>query len=247
MSLTYYHYCDSNEINTSSNIFLGELAKKDWSADQILSLIIADLGTTNKDLAKSIKYSLSGALTENLRKEDEIADNDFVCLKQFVKANTYLPDANKAQDAMDVWGLLKSHNLNLHKQSCEKQLTLSYALLGNLDSADFKAKIANLIAVAPRLERFRLSTAGLDLAYSKMMEVNAVKENIMAPSALKNEVRKIVNERLLPHLENAAKAMPEIYQETLGVISETIEAVNAKAQTRKSIKMKAETEEIPAE
>ncbi len=247
MKLTYYHYCDSNEISTSTSILLGELAKKDWSADQILSRIITSLETENKDLIKSIKYSHSGALAENLRSEDEIADNDFVCFKQFVKANTYLPDAKKAQDAIDVWGLLRSNNLNLHKQSCEKQLTLSNSLLGNLDSEKFKAKIANLIAVAPRLEKFRQSTSGLELAYSKMMEVNAGKEDIMAPSALKNEVRRIVNESLLPHLENAAKAMPEIYQEILNVITETIEAVNAKARVRKIIRSKAETEEIPAE
>ncbi|WP_461630727.1 DUF6261 family protein [Labilibaculum euxinus] len=247
MTINYYHYCDSNEISTGTSVIVGELDKKDWSADQILSHIIADLGTTNKDLTRSIEYSLSGALAENLRKEDEIADNDFVCLKQFVKANTYLPNANLVQDAVDVWGLLKSHNLNLHKQSCEKQLALSKALLGNLDSAQFKAKIANLIAVSPRVEKFKQSTSDLETAYSKIMEANAVKENITAPSALKNEVRKIVNERLLPHLENAVKAMPEIYQEILGVITETIEAVNAKAQIRKSIRSKAAAEEIPAE
>jgi hypothetical protein len=247
MTITYYHYCDSNEISTGTSIILGELEKKDWSADQILSHIIGLLKAENEDLTHSIKHTLGNVLAENVRVEDEIADNDFVCCKQFVKANTYLPDAKKAKDALDVWELFKSHNLNLHKQSYEKQLTLSKSLLGNLDSDKFMSKIDHLIGVSARLEKFKKSTYALDLAYSEMMEANAGKEDVMAPSSLKNVVRKIVNESLLPHLENAAKAMPESYQEILGVISETIEAVNLKAHTRKTIRSKAEIEEIPAD
>lgn len=243
MTTRFYHYCDSNEISTGTNSILGDLDKKDWSADQILVHIIADLKTKNEDLTHSIKQSRGDVLIENVRLEDELADNDFVCFKQFVKANTYLPDAIIAKDALDVWELIKSHNLNLHRKSCEKQLTLSKSLLSNLDGEKFKAKVANLIGVSDRLETFSQSTSALELAYSKMMEVNAGKEDLTAPSSLKNEVRKMVNERLLPHLENAVKAMPESYQEILTIISKTIAAVNGKSHTRKTIRSKAETRE----
>lgn len=247
MTITYYHYCDSNEISTGTSTIIGELEKNDWSADQILTHIIGSLKSENEDLIHSIKQTHGNVLAENLRIEDGIADTDFVCLKQFVKANTYLPDAEKAQNALAVWGLFKSHNLNLHKQSCEKQLALSKSLLSNLDSEKFKPKVASLVGVEASLENFKRSTYSLELAYSKMMEANAGKEDVTAPSALKNAVKKIVNENLLPHLENAAKAMPENYQEVLDVICETIEAVNGKAHTRKTIRSKAETEKIPEE
>ncbi len=247
MKKTIFHYCDSNEINTAAFAILKEMAKLDWTADQILSFILTELISKNLELTESIEQTLGDVLKENLRNENEIADKDFVALKMFIRANMSLPDASKSADAKDVWEMMKSHNRDLHNLSYERQLALSKSLLSNLDNEKFKPKVENLIGVPERVEAYKLSTTVMEVSYSKVMEINAQEIEVVAPSTLKNDVRKVINNQLLPHLENAANALPEIYQATYKVICQIVEEVNTKAHTRKTINSKTEPEESISE
>ncbi len=247
MKTTIFHYCDSNEINTAAFTILNEMAKLDWSTDQILDFILKDLKNRNLELTKSIEQTLGDVLKENLRSEDEAADKDFVALKGFIRANLNLRDVNKSKDAKDIWVMVKSHNLDLHNLSCERQLALSKSLLSNLNNETFKPKVENLIGVAERVEAYKLSTNILEVAYSKVIEINAQEIEVVAPSTLKKEVRKLINNQLLPHLKNAANAIPEVYQATYKVICQIVDEVNTKAHTRKTINSKTEPEESISE
>lgn len=247
MAESIYYYCNSKEVNTVTSIAVDELDKTDWSADLILSKILSDLKVENGALEQSIAFTLGDILAENVRAEDKIADDDFMCLKQFVKANIYMPDTLKSKNAEDVWELLKSHNLQLDKLSHEAQISLSKSLLINLNNSTFKPKVDSLIEVPNRVTKFEESTTSLELAFKKLTETRASKEEHVAPSILKKKVREIVNEKLMPYLEGAADALPEKYAESLKVISERIEETNIKARTRKTKNTKDEIEETVAE
>jgi len=242
MDKTILRYCDSNETDTLAGSLIFDLDKTDWTSDVILSNIINNLKTEATVLSNSIEYTRGNVLSENLRAENKIADDDFVCFKQFVKANTYLPDAKQSQDALDIWELISSHDVMLHKLSYEKQIALSKSLLSNLASEKFKPKVDGLIGVADRLEKFSSSSVSLEAAYTKEPKANTPEVEVIAPSVQKNTVHKIINKQLIPYLENAARAVPEQYQEIYQLVCAHLQSVNTKARARKTRNSSDESE-----
>lgn len=238
MAESVFYYCDSKEINTIASVATSELEKGDWSADFILSMILNELKQENELLSQSIAHVHGDILAENVRKEDKIADDDFKCLKQFVKANMYMPDEEIAKCAEDVYELIKSHNLQLNKLNYEMQISMSKALLQNLNNETFKPKVDKLLSVSDRVVKFEASTNALTDAFKKLSENNANKVDYIAPSIQKNKVREIINEKLIPHLEGAAAALPEKYAASFKIICERIEETNSKVRARKTRNLK---------
>jgi hypothetical protein len=226
--------CNSNEIDTLASGLLTEAGKLDLASDLIITNVINELKVETDELKAGIEHTRGDVLRENLKKENLIADDDFVCYKQFVKANTFRSEADKAQDAMDLWELTVSHDLFLHKKSMEKQISLSNSLLANLESDKFKTKIDGLFGVAESIAKFKTSTASLEKSYQKVNETNASEVEVIAPSIQKNTVCKIINENLLPYLETSSKAIPEPYEKLFKKACEMIENINSKARARKT-------------
>ncbi|MPQ45921.1 hypothetical protein GCQ56_02765 [Marinifilum sp. N1E240] len=244
MDKSILSYCDSNEIETLASYILTELNSKNWSSDLIISNIIKELTTEKESLNFAIQQTCQDVLKENLRVENEIANDDFVCYKKFVKANTYLPDKEMAKDAMDLWELTSSHDLMLHKLSFERQISLSNTLLANLQSDKFKSKTDRLIGIAERINKFSESTAKLEDAYSKINKHNSKTRSVITPSIQKNTVRKIINENLIPHLENSSIVFPKVYEETFNNICEEIDNLNIKVRRRKTLKLDEDLQSI---
>lgn len=237
---------NSSEIETLSTGILSEIAKVDLSKDLMISSIISELGTETTELSLGIEQTRGNVLKENLNAENKIADDAFVCYKQFVKANTYLPDDSLAQDAADIWELTESHNLQLHRQAYEKQISLSKSLLSNLASDKFKDKVAGLIGVPDRVQKLSESATSLEIAYNKVNELNSNDTSYIAPSTQKNTVRKIINENLIPYLETSSKVMPETYTSLYNMACEAIGSLNIKIRARKTRNTK-DIEETVAE
>jgi len=234
MDKSILSYCDSNEIETLAIDILNNLNSKNWSSDNVIGNIITELTTEKERLSLAIQQTCGDVLKENLRVENEIADDDFVCYKQFVEANTYLPNKDMAKDAMDLLELTSSHDLMLHKLSCEKQISLSNSLLKNLNSEQFKSKADRLIGVRERINKFSDSIASLESTYLKITKSTRRELEIIAPSIQKNTVRKIINDTLVPHLSNAANVLPEQYEESFNMVCEAIDSLNIKVRVRKT-------------
>ena len=244
MDKSILSYCDSREIETLANEILIDLCNIDWSSDLIIRRIITELTTEKEILSVATQQSTDDTLKENLRAKNKIADDDFVCFKQFVEANTHSPNKKLALDAMDLWELTCSHELMLHKLSYERLISLNNALLTNLSSDKFKSKINRLIGVAERINKFSESTAKLESAYSKWSKRNSDATEMIAPSIQKNTVRKIINDSLVPHLENASNALPEQYEEIFNTVCEAIDSLNIKVRIRKTQKINQNLFEI---
>ena len=236
MEKTVLRDSNSNETETLANGLIKELNKVDLSADVMISKVLADLTSENSVLTQGIEKTNGDVLRENLHEENETADADFVCLKQFVKANIYLPNAKQAQDAEDVWELISSHNLELHNLSYEKQISLSNSLLSNLASDKFKAKVKRLVGVSDRVQKLAKSSESLKTAYDKVIELESKKLSIIPPSTQKHEVRKIINENLIPYLQTSSKVFPETYEPLYKMACEAIGKLNMKVRTRKTRK-----------
>lgn len=241
------HYsCDSAEVSNTTGAIRSKFAENDWSADLILSKILADIAVEHPILEQAIKGVHGNTLRANVRAEDEKAGKDYICLKNFIKANLSVPEAETREAAIEAWKLIVSHNPKLDKQNYARQIELSNSLLANLKSSNFKPLVGLLIGVPERVDKFTASTASLESAYKKLATAKSEELDLPAPSAQKDKLRNIINNRLMTYMEGAVDALPETYEATYKVICESIEINNEKARTRQSLKesqKEKETEE----
>jgi len=227
-------YSDAKEINSIALIVLHEIGKKDWSTDAFIHVIATNLKDQNNALSLSIGTVRSSDFTRRLAIRDEIFDKDFVCFKQFVLANTYSQDKPVAEDASWIWKIIVAHDQTLYKTGYERQISSIESLFSELDKAPVLARVSNLVGVADCLIKLKGSAESLKVLYRKSKEDDAAKAQLIPPSIQKNAVRDILNNDLLPYMEIASKAKPEMYKATADVIFAYVESINIKVRARKT-------------
>lgn len=241
-------YSDAKEINSIALNALHEIDKKDWNADAFIHVIATNLKKQNNALSLSIGTVRSSDFTHRLSIRDEIFDKDLVCFKQFVLANTYTQDKSVSDDANWIWKIIVAHDQNLYQTGYEKQISSSESLFAELDKVPVKARVSNLVGVADCLLKLKTSAESLKALYRKSKEDDAAKAELIPPSIQKNAVRDILNNDLLPYMEIASKANPEVYKATADVIFAYVESINIKVKARKTrSENQEETENLPEE
>ena len=234
MTEKIYHYCTTNEVSTIVTNLLIAFDKEDWSSDAALTSLLNILRKENEVLTKGLKLVKGSVSSKDLQEMDEFADKSFVCVKQFLWANTYELDDKKAEDAREVWNVFDKHDLNMHRKSYEYQMAMSKALIENLAEPELKRKMGSLTGVENRFSKFVSASEALRLSFLEAQKNAAEVEKVVAPSVQKRMVRKIVNEQLLTYLDGVVIALPEKYAPILEICAEHIEGANTKARSRKT-------------
>ncbi|PXY02717.1 hypothetical protein DF185_01080 [Marinifilum breve] len=234
MSTSIYFYCNGDEVNSIGKTIETESEKIDTSEDPIFTQIIAEEKQERSVLENSIKYNKRGSVSKELKELDDIFDNDFTCLKGFIIANRNMTSEEIANDANEIWDLMGKYNRQLHNLSLEGQFTNANILFSKLEEPVMKAKIDKMIGVSDCLVKAKASLNNAELCYEELNAQESQIEEVIAPSSQKNILRNIINEKLLPHLNNWNMVQPDKYGALLDAIERRIEEVNAKARARKT-------------
>jgi len=243
-----YHYCTNQEVYVLTGNILAAFAKEDWSSDAVLTKLIAVLTEENETFGKILSTSDSSENSRTLKELDSIADQAFVCTKQFLWANTFDLDENKAEDATRLWkDVFDKYDLQLHRRSYENQMGLSQNLIDHLKDADLRAIMDGLTGVSPRFDLFVTSSNNFRNKYQEIAEQEAAMEEMASPSTQRSVVRKIINDQLLTYMGGVVMAMPEKYDEIARVLEDYIQTTNTKARTRKTLSENQEEPEVEAQ
>jgi predicted DNA binding CopG/RHH family protein len=234
MSTTIYYYCSGDEINSIGKTIEAENAKIDTSEDALLTQIIAEVKQERLVLENSIKYSKRGSINIRLKELDDIFDHDFACMKGFITANKNMDNEEIAASANEIWDLMGKYNHQLHKLSFEGQFTNANILFSKLEEPVMKAKLRKLVGVNDCFVKAKASLKDAELCYEELNAKESQIQDVIAPSSQKNILRNIINEKLLPHLNNWNMVQPDKYDVLLDAIKRRIEEVNAKARARKT-------------
>lgn len=228
------HYCTANEVSSTVTNLLIAFAMGDWSSDAVLTTLLGSLGTENVVLTKGLQLTKASIYSKDLHEMDELADKAFVCVKKFLWANTYELDDNKAKAARELWKVFDIHDMNMHRKSYKSQMIISKLLIVNLNEPELKRKMAGLIGVEKRFNKFVKISGSLRIQFLETQNTVTGVEKVIAPSAQRRVVRKIVNEQLLPYLDAVVIAFPEKYAAICALIDEHIVITNIKARSRKA-------------
>ncbi len=247
MSTTVYYYCSGDEINSIGKTIETESEKVDASED---ALLVQILGKSKKErlvLETSIKYSKRGSVSKELKDLDNIFDHDFTCMKGFITANRNMDDAEIVNDANDIWNELGKYNHQLHTLSFESQFTKANVLFSKLEEPAMMAKLEKLIGVVDCFQKAKISLTNAETCYEKLNAQESQIQDMIAPSSQKNVLRTIINEKLLPHLNNWNAVQPDKYGALLDAIERRIEEVNSKARARKTRNANESIEDVATE
>eukprot|EP01029_Cantina_marsupialis_P030798 TRINITY_DN846_c1_g2_i4.p1 TRINITY_DN846_c1_g2~~TRINITY_DN846_c1_g2_i4.p1 ORF type:complete len:252 (+),score=6.97 TRINITY_DN846_c1_g2_i4:368-1123(+) len=243
MTEKVYYYCNSDEINMITDTVVVEIAKVDITEDLILTNINNQLKTDHQELIESLLATRGGIVSKELKNLDADFDRDFICFKNFVASNKNMNDGQVVSDANYIWDLIGKFDYQLHKQSYETQFTQAHLLFDKLEEEDAKARIDNLIGVPDRILAMKASLEKAENCYRELNADGGHLKDMLAPSSQKNILRNLINDKLLPHLNNMVEIQGDKYGALLSAINNRIEDVNAKARSRKTRHANAESEE----
>ncbi|WP_321298209.1 DUF6261 family protein [Marinifilum fragile] len=247
MSTTIYYYCSGDEINSIGKTIETEGAKIDTSDDALLTQILAEEKKERLVLENSIKYSKRGSISAKLKELDDIFDHDFTCMKGFITANRNMGNEEIATNANEIWDLMGKYNRQLHTLSFEGQFTNANILFSKFEEPEMKAKLEKLVGVNDCIVKAKASLKNAETCYEELNAQESQMVDVIAPSSQKNILRNIINEKLLPHLNNWNMVQPDKYGALLDAIERRIEDVNAKARARKTRNAKESDEDTTNE
>jgi len=242
MPTTIYYYCSGDEINSIGKTIETESEKIDTSEDALLTQILAEEKKERLVLETSIKYSKRGSVSKELKDLDDIFDHDFTCMKGFITANRNMDNEEIVTIANEIWNLLGKYNHQLHTLSFESQFTNANVLFSKLEEPLMKSKLEKLVGVSDCFQKAKTSLKNAETCYEELNAQESQIQDVIAPSSQKNVLRNIINEKLIPHLNNWNALQPDKYGAFLDAIERRIEEVNAKARARKTRNTNEETE-----
>ncbi|WP_421919195.1 DUF6261 family protein [Marinifilum sp.] len=234
MTKTVYYYCSGDEINSIGKTIEIESEKVDTSDDALLTQILEESRNERAVLETSIKYSKRGTVSNKLKELDDIFDHDFTCMKGFITANKNMDNEEIVNDAIEIWDLMGKYNRQLQALSLESQFTNANVLFSKLEEPAMKTKLEKLVGVNDCFEKAKASLKNAETCYEELNAQESKIQDVIAPSIQKSILRNIINEKLLPHLNNWNSVQPDKYGDLLDAIERRIEEVNSKARSRKT-------------
>jgi hypothetical protein len=169
--------------------------------------------------------------------QDAIFYKVFIAFKQFVMANTYSLDKDKAKNADMIWAIFEAHDINFYRLDYEQQIFLCESLLTKLDKSNNKAAVASLDGVSDHVDLLRKHNDKLRDILHESVTDETVKAKGIAASIQKHVVLDILNKDLLPYLEVMSKAKTDVYRASFKVILDCVTGVNAKVKARQTFKV----------
>lgn len=233
-TLQILSHADTNEIGSIANNSIQELQKSDWTSDLYLSTTLGRLKDETTLLTEAVGVVRKKDFTEKLMVQDDIFDQVFIGTKQFVKANTFSLDDEKAKNAGMILDIVEAHDVNLYRMGYGEQIFLCQSLLDVFEEANYKAAIASLDGVSAYVALLKTHNDKLRLIFQASKIEEASKEDSISASAQKNVVRQILNTELYPYLEVMSRANADVYSESYKVILEYVSSVNIQVRARKT-------------
>lgn len=237
MTLQILNHADTNEVADVANSAIQEFQKNDWIKDLYLNATLDRLKIEADVLSVSVGIVLKNVFTQELMVQDAIFDQVFIGFKQFVMANTYSLDKDKAKNADTIWAIFEAHDINFYRLGYEQQIFLCQSLLTELDKPNNIAAVASLDGMTDYVDLLRKHNNSLREILEESKADETTKAEGIAASIQKHVVVDILNKDLLPYMEVMSKAKADVYRASFKVISDYVSGVNLKVKTRQTCKV----------
>jgi hypothetical protein len=236
-----------NEVGSTSIQIQLDLDTKDWSADDYFKALLIKYGIKVEDYQKAVGIVQKGAVTETMKESDDRFDQSFLLLKNLIGANQYSQDNEKSEAAKKLLDKIDSYDSQLYKLGYAEEIFLALSMITELKSEKFSPYMANLPGVDDAFQMFEVNTNKLNELYKESSEDSIDKGSQKSPSALKNDLREMINIKLVPYLLSMKDKDPENYEEAYAMLAHEIEKCNIRVKTRLTRNKQEEEDDFSAE
>eukprot|EP01029_Cantina_marsupialis_P003440 TRINITY_DN133045_c0_g1_i1.p2 TRINITY_DN133045_c0_g1~~TRINITY_DN133045_c0_g1_i1.p2 ORF type:complete len:253 (+),score=15.81 TRINITY_DN133045_c0_g1_i1:432-1190(+) len=248
MTTKLLSYCDALSVSSTTQNTLDKIEEINAPEDTYLTGVKSQLSKEHDALNLSLGLYKKGEFTEDLAEADRVYDAYFKSLKRFLEAYLICPDKNISDKAEIIWRKVEARDPYLYKMGYDKEVVSTLALLKDFESDTIKPLLPDLPGVSMTIEGLRTSVLQLDSLVKKNNEIITAKKVVIAPSILKDTVKDLINDTLMPYLEVMARVKPDIYANAHDEICNYIETTNTKARAQHTRAIqKEEEEETPEE
>jgi hypothetical protein len=221
-----------NEVGSTSTQIRLNLDTKDWSADEYFKTLLIKYRGKVENYQKAIGIVQKGVVTETMKECDDRFDQSFLFMKNLISAQLYSHNDTKAIVAKRLMDKIASYDSQLYKLGYAEEIFLAIAMIKELKGEEFTKDMQFLPGVMDAFQMFEINTDKLNALYKESSEDSIDKGSQKSPSALKNELREMINVKLVPYLMSMKDRDPENYAEVYDKLAHEIEKCNIKVKTR---------------
>jgi len=193
-----------------------------------------DQGKFLSEKGEQMKVSLATNRTketsEALANLDDIRDSQISALKYFLRGHMAWDHRGQKQLAARIFNVLKKHGLGLAYENYEEESALLESLLAELKLPENKEAVDSL-DLSKLIEDLNKSQTEFSELYRKSAEIEASKEDVVAATKIKQEVRAKLIE-IANYLNALTVANPERYKTVSAEIAELVNNLNQKIRAR---------------
>ncbi|MBK3516637.1 DUF6261 family protein [Carboxylicivirga marina] len=195
--------------------------------------------STLRSEMSTISIGLSGAINESkamsaLEDHDERRDMTYRSLLHIIKGFLLHPDATIREAAVHVDMVLDNYGFDLINQNYSSESSLLDALIRDLEEPETAAMVAVLPGMVAIVEQLKTEQKQFKAAEADWHEARAEDGKTESASALKHELLKVVNNKLLVYLKAMQQMNPAPYQELINDVVMHIERANALVKRRRN-------------
>lgn len=193
--------------------------------------------STLRSEMSTVSIGLSGAINESkamsaLEDRDERRDMTYRSLLHIIKGFLLHPDATIREAAVHVNAVLENYGFDLINQNYSTESSLLDALIRDLADSETAAMVVVLPGIAAIVEQLKTDQQEFKAAEAEWHEARAEDGKTESASAFKQELVKLINNKLVIYLKAMQQMNPEPYQELITDIAMHIDRANTLVKRR---------------
>jgi hypothetical protein len=239
-------YCSPSETNDCIGDSLTILKKTDFTAHTYFHNSIQETDQENQKLSLAIGTVRSSKFALILEDADNMRDRLLMGLTQVTKASLLREEKLIADNATEVYRIIKAHGLDLKRQSYQSESAGIDSLVNELSSDKMKAIIDTLPESKAFLQELISANEQFKSDFEKSMAHKSEFEKLNSPSIQKKLIRNLFNTKIVRFVNMMADVDPVTFAPIAKQLAPYTEKINTTAKARKSRKEQDPAVELEA-
>ena len=208
----------TTETGAATIRMIGVYNGNDWSSDKHLTSIFTELVSASQKLTTAVKHGKAESQLEEL---DEIRDEKIRAIHYLLTGLRHHPDTAVKTATQTVGKVYDKYGLSVANASYAVETSLINSLLEDLSATDLQASITALTGCKELIAELRTAQTNFEKARIQYEEEKAKERTKESASKIKDEVMRIINDKLVVYL----RAMTQVDEAKYGDFARTIAVI----------------------
>ncbi len=220
-----------SELNGVTQQIVNEYSKGDYSTDDLLSQLFAQLTDLNTQLGIAI---LRDTAESELAELDDVTDSIFTLLHGLAKGYTCHPTEAIADAATQLFKMIDKYGLEVKSKSYREEYPLLRSLIAESKTETYAARIAALSGCDVRFSQLETAVDNFMTKQLAYLSVKDDEKNRSSATVIKKQLIAFINDEVAPYLGVMQKVNATLYGQLAQFTANRIAESNVVVRKRSS-------------